>query len=169
MHNLHKTLEQVQDSSVFQAWIADHPASYLSGFFKIIEQHEVDWWQLDFYYPKGDTITSFVIDDQVKLATKDSAIFKKPDTIVEALDLSAVQIDVKKALEVAHHLQQTKYHTEKPSKTIVLLQMIHRALWNISFLTSTFKLVNIRIDAKTGDVLEDSIVPLFDFGHQKAS
>lgn len=169
MRNLQTTLQSVQNSSVFQAWLADHPASYLSGFFKIIEQSDVDWWQVDFYYPKGDTITSFVIDDRVKLATKDSAIFKKPETTVEALDLAAVQIDVHKALEVAHHVQREKYHTEKPSKTIVLLQMIHRVLWNISFLTSTFKLVNIRIDAQTGEVLEDSVVPLFDFGHQKAS
>ncbi|MBS3144739.1 hypothetical protein J4208_04095 [Candidatus Woesearchaeota archaeon] len=169
MHNLQKTLEHVQDSPTFKAWLADHPAAYLSSFFKIIEGQDVDWWQLDFYYPKGDSITSFVVDDKVKLATKDSAVFKKPEDSVQALDLKTVAIDIKKALHVAQELQKEKYKTEKPSKTIVLLQTITRTLWNISFLTNSFKLVNVRIDAKTGDVLEDSIVPLFDFGHQKAS
>lgn len=169
MHSLRKTLAHVQQSPVFQSWLAEHPASYLSSFFKIIEKEEVDWWQVDFYYPKGDTITSFVVDDKVKLAAKDSAVFKKPHDVVPALDLMTVHIDVKKALQIAQKVQQEKYHTEKPSKTIVLLQMIHRTLWNISFLTSTFKLVNIRVDAQTGDVLEDSIVPLFDFSHQQAS
>ncbi len=169
MHNLQKTLDHVQASPMFKAWLADHPAAYLSSFFKIIEGQDVDWWQLDFYYPKGDTITSFVVDDKVKLATKDSAVFKKEKDIVQALDLKVVHIDIKRALQIAQERQQEKYHMEKPSKTIVLLQMIHRALWNISFLTSSFKLVNIRVDAKTGDVLEDSIVPLFDFDHQKVS
>ena len=169
MHSLRKTLEHVQQSPVFQAWFANHPASYLSSFFKIIEKEDVEWWQVDFYYPKGDTITSFVIDDKVKLATKDSAVFKKEKEPVLALDLTKVSIDIQKALQVAHTLQQEKYHMEKTSKTIVLLQTLNRTIWNISLLTSTFKLVNIRIDAKTGDVLEDSIVPLFDFGHQKAS
>ncbi|MBI1973067.1 hypothetical protein HYS50_03610 [Candidatus Woesearchaeota archaeon] len=169
MHNLQKTLDHVQQSPVFKAWSADHPASYLSSFFKIIEQEDVEWWQLDFYYPKGDTITSFIVDDQVKLVTKDAAVFKKTKDVVQALDLMHVSLDVKKALSVAHHVQQEKYHTEKPSKTIILLQTLSRPLWNISFLTNTFKLVNIRIDAQSGDVLEDSLVPLFDFSHQQAS
>src|SRR3989338_6559178 len=117
MHNLQKTLEHVQDSPTFKAWLADHPAAYLSSFFKIIEGQDVDWWQLDFYYPKGDTITSFVVDDQVKLATKDSAVFKKPEDAVQALDLATVLIDVQKALAAAHQIQKTKYHSEKTSKT----------------------------------------------------
>lgn len=169
MSNLQKTLEHVQQSPVFKAWHTDHPASYLSSFFKIIEQEDVEWWQVDFYYPKGDTITSFVVDDKVKLATKDAAIFKKPDSQVQALDLHSVVLDMKKALHIAEHLQQEKYHMEKPTRTIILLQNIHRTMWNISFLTNAFKLMNIRIDAQTGDVLEDSIVPLFDWGHQQAS
>ena len=170
MHNnLQTTLQHVQNSPTFKAWLADHPSAYLSSFFKIIEGQDVDWWQLDFYYPKGDTITSFVVDDKVKLATKDSAVFKKPEDAVQALDLTSVSIDIKKALHVAQELQKEKYNTEKPSKTIVLLQTITRTMWNISFLTNNFKLVNIRVDAKTGDVLEDSIVPLFDWGKQKAS
>ncbi len=169
MHDLHKTLEHVQQSAVFKAWFSEHPASYLSSFFKIIEGQDVEWWQVDFYYPKGDTITSFVVDDKVKLATKDGEVFKKPDDHVQALDLHAVVVDVKKALQIAGQLQKEKYHMEKTSKTIVLLQHMHRTLWNISFLTSAFRLVNIRIDAATGDVLEDSIVPLFEWGSQKAS
>ncbi len=169
MNNLQKTLEHVQKSPVYQSWLEDHPEAYLSSFFKIIESQDVDWWQVDFYYPKGDTITSFVVDDKVKLATKDAAIFKKEKDTVPALDLTTVHVDVSKALHVAQDLQKEKYKTEKTSKTVVLLQNVRRTIWNISFLTSSFKLVNIRVDAKTGNVLEDSIVPLFDFGHQKAS
>ena len=169
MHNLHTTLKYVQESPVYKAWLSDHPSSYLSSFFKIIEHQDVDWWQVDFYYPKGDTITSFVVDDKVKLATKDAAVFKKPDTSVKALDLAMVKIDMAHALRAAQELQKEKYKGEKTSKTVVLLQTLAQTFWNISFLTNSFKLVNIRIDAKTGDVLEDSIVPLFDFGHQKAS
>ena len=169
MHKLQTALHHVQESPVFKAWQTDHPASYLSSFFKIIEHEDVDWWQVDFYYPKGDTITSFVVDDKVKLATKDAAVFKKPDTSVKALDLTAVHVTMQEALHVAQSLQQEKYKSEKTSKTVVLLQTLSQTFWNISFLTNSFKLVNIRVDAKTGDVLEDSIVPLFDFGHQKAS
>src|SRR3989344_2864464 len=122
MHKLQTALHHVQESPVFKAWQTDHPASYLSSFFKIIEHEDVDWWQVDFYYPKGDTITSFVVDDKVKLATKDAAVFKKPDTSVKALDLTAVHVTMQEALHVAQSLQQEKYKSEKTSKTVVLLQ-----------------------------------------------
>lgn len=169
MHKLQTALKQVQNSATFQAWLEEHPDSYLSSFFKIIEQEDVDWWQVDFYYPQGDTITSFVVNETVKLTTKDSAIFKKPESKIHALDLKTVLVDIQKALAKANEVREEKYKTEKTSKTIVLLQNISRTIWNISLLTHTFKLVNVRIDAGTGDVLEDSIVPLFDFGKQKAS
>ena len=152
MHNLHTTLKYVQESPVYKAWLSDHPSSYLSSFFKIIEHQDVDWWQVDFYYPKGDTITSFVVDDKVKLATKDAAVFKKPDTSVKALDLAMVKIDMAHALRAAQELQKEKYKGEKTSKTVVLLQTLAQTFWK-----SEVEFINIVRDANIGTNLLASL------------
>ncbi|MEK6903265.1 MAG: hypothetical protein AABW64_01290 [Nanoarchaeota archaeon] len=160
---LQDVLSRVESSKVFTYWQKENEDSYLSSFFKIIEDQEKDWWQVDFYSPKKDNITSFLIEQDVKIVGKDSKIFKKDHEIINKLNLAAVQITDQKAMQIAHELMQEKYKELKATKKIVILQNIKTTLWNISFITSGLKLLNVRIDAESGDVLEDSLKNILDF------
>jgi len=163
---LQDVLEKVESSRVFDHWKKENEASYLCSFFKIVEQEEKDWWQVDFYNPKQDTITSFIKEKEVTLAGKNSKIFKKPNKTVDPLNLDEVSVDIKKALGIAEKLVKEKYEGETATKKIVILQHITDTMWNISFITKTLKLVNIKIDASTGDVLEDSMKNILEFKAQ---
>lgn len=164
---LQEVLERVEQSKVFTYWHKDNEDSYLSSFFKIIEDEEKDWWQVDFYNPKKDNMTSFIAEQEVKIAGKDSKIFKKNHEKIDKLDLTTVNISVQKALQLANDLLKEKYKEHRATKKIVILQNMKMTLWNVTFLTPSMKLLNVRIDADSGDILEDSLKSILEFKVEK--
>ena len=163
---LQDVLERVESSKVYDYWKKENASSYLCSFFKIEEEEDKDWWQIDFYNPKHDTITSFVTEKEVHLAGKDSKIFKKENKVVDPLHLDEVTIDVTKAIAIAKKLLTDKYKGEIATKKIIILQHVISTIWNISFITGGLKLINIKIDATSGDIVEDSIKNILDFKDQ---
>ena len=163
---LKDVLERVEGSKVFEYWKKDNEESYLSSFFKIIEAEDKNWWQLDFYNPKKDKMTSFVAEKEIKLVGKDSKIFKREHDQVSELSLDNVNVDEKKAVQITLDLLKDKYDNAKVTKKIVILQNVQSIIWNISLLTPTLKLLNVRIDADSGAVLEDSYKNMLEFRSQ---
>ena len=166
---LQKVLDQVEQSPQYTHWKQENPEAYLSSFFKIVEGDDKQWWQVDFYNPKNDTITSFVAEKEVKLSGKDSKIFKKDNAKVTELDISKVAVEPETAIKSAHDLIKGKYAQEEITKEIIILQHVTNIVWNISCVTKTLKLCNVKVDAQTGDVLEDSIKNLLEFTRPDAS
>ena len=163
---LQDVLERVESSKTFEYWKKDNEGSYLSSFFKIVEAEDKNWWQLDFYNPKKDKMTSFVAEKEIKLVGKDSKIFKREHDKVEKLILEKVHVDAGKAVQICLDLLKDKYDNAKVTKKIVILQNVQSIIWNISLLTPTLKLLNVRIDADSGAVLEDSYKNMLEFRSQ---
>jgi len=110
-----------------------------------------DKTQFDFYSKKTKLVTSFVVEgDKVNLLNRDK-VFQKEKKDLEELKLENVKIDLDKATEIVNN--SVKKHNETTTKKIIILQQNQIPLWNISAITSTFNIINIKINAETGEVL----------------
>jgi len=159
---IRKIIKKLESSQEFKEWKKDNKDSYISYVFKMPDEMAPDEWQIGFYN-KNDTITTFMVKDTVHMMPE-SKIFKKPGENVLKLDINKIKIDPEKALQKAEELQQKKYETEPIIKRILLLQNLSVGqVYNITFLTRTFKTLNIKIDSKTGKIVKHELASLMEF------
>lgn len=139
----------------------EKPNGFLCSVFVMCAPNETENldWQLDFYNEKEDTINSYLIkENTIEKLNIESKPFKEENKKINKLNLDNVKIDYKEALAIAE-----KENKESISKIIILLQNINTEVWNISFFTLSFNLINIKIDAKNKKILEKSNTPLIHF------
>ena len=75
-----------------------------------------------------------------------------------------VKLDISDALGKANLLQKEKYSVHNPVKIIVILQTIPEGtVYNITYITQSFKTLNIKVSAITGDIVADKLLSIFDF------
>lgn len=162
---LKNSLQKIKNSTLFKNWIKKNPGSYLCSCFSIIENTTKDInWQIDFYSPKKDRITSFMVqDNKISILESDSKIFKKEKTKIKELNLEKVKIDLNKALEIVNKLKEKKYPSEKVNKIVIILQQFENCIWNITYLTSTFNVLNVKINTENGKILEEKLSPVLSF------
>jgi hypothetical protein len=154
---LHTKFEELQQSPVFNAWKGGHEGAYLVHFFYMSGMP----LQIGFYESKEDVITTFTLGETITQEPP-SKVFKQ-DKSIAALDFATIVISFEEALEKAICLQKEKYSADVPTKEIVLLQVIDsHMVYNITFVTQSFHLLRVQIDAKTGVILEESKKPLMD-------
>jgi hypothetical protein len=157
------TVERLEDHIEFKQWKKDNKTSYLAHVFKLVDQANKDIWQIG-YYNLNDTITTFTIDyDDVRIIPEE-AVFKKTDKKVRRLDLSKVKIDLDKALSIAEDFQKNNYKMDDPERIIVILQNVAKnIMYNVTYITKVVNLLNMKIDAKTGNMICHEITPLMQF------
>lgn len=164
MLDLKNILNKIKSSNEFKNWQKDHQDSYLTSFFKIIEDpSKPQDWQAGFYSPKKNRITSFISDNETKILEEDSKVFQKEKTTIEELRLEEVKINLKSALNIIEELRETKYPNEKPNKIIIVLQKIEVPFWNITYLTSTFNILHVKINAQSGKIIEEKLDSVLTF------
>jgi len=158
-----KSLDVLVKSKEFKKWKETSKESYLaSGFIMLNEDYNENLdnleWQIDFYSPSKDLMTSFFIKDKIISLKEGQKILKKEDVTIEELKLDKVKISLKDALAKI----EKKYPKDAPNKVIIILQSVKVPVWNISFLTSSFNLLNVNIDAEQGDIIKESMKPIFE-------
>ncbi len=163
MIEVNEALSRLENSELFQNWKKENKKSYLASFFINLPGQEN--WQIDFYNPKQDTMISFIVEDDIKIA-EESKVFKAKDTKVEELSIRDVKIFFKEANEIVDKLVKESYNNEQINQKIIILQKINMTLWNATCLTNSFSVLNIKIDAKNGDILSDNISSLLAFKSQ---
>ncbi|PIN79403.1 hypothetical protein COV16_04400 [Candidatus Woesearchaeota archaeon CG10_big_fil_rev_8_21_14_0_10_34_8] len=155
--DLAKKLNTLESSSIFKEWEKEHPDAYMVHFF-FMTGLDV---QIGYYEESTDTITAFNMADKIT-KNPQSEVFKE-NNVVDKLDLNLVKISFEEVMDKAVALQKEKYNADTPTKDIVILQMINnKAVYNITFVTQTFKLINVRINAEDGELISESIKPLMD-------
>jgi len=136
---------------------------FLCGFFLVSDINDIEnsSWQIDFYEEITDTITSYTINnDKIEVSPK-SEVFKEEKTKIEELKLEDVKTNFKDILKKAKKL--LKKAKEEAAKTIIILQKQDTPVWNISFITKKFNILNIKINATNGKVIENKIVSIIKF------
>ncbi len=135
---------------------------FLCGAFIICDIENIDStpWQLDFYDKKADTITSYTLGDKIEV-TEDAKVFKEENTKIEELDFKNIKIDFDDLKKKLQEILSSR--NETPVKITIILQVQKFPVWNIIYITKKFNLLNIKVNAKDGVVLEEKIVPLLSF------
>ena len=136
---------------------------FLCGAFLICELNNLEKtdWQIDFYDEKKDTITSYVVGEKIEVS-ENSKIFKEEGKTIEELKLEKLKVDIKDALRKCEII--LKQHEEKETQVIIILQNDKGIKWNISYVTQKFNLINIKIDAETGELVNQNIISMLSWG-----
>ncbi|MEK6917031.1 MAG: hypothetical protein AABW92_04770 [Nanoarchaeota archaeon] len=154
LKNLHKSKE-------FKDWKKTHKNSFLTYAFIMISEEVKKEWQIGYYNKGKDTISTFTVSEKIH-KNPDSEILKGEG--IKELDPEKVKISYEKALEIAKKLQQKEYPPHTAEKKMIILQKLAIGqVWNITYITKTFKTLNIKIDSLTGEILKHDLLELFSF------
>ncbi|MBS3152069.1 hypothetical protein J4230_01525 [Candidatus Woesearchaeota archaeon] len=135
---------------------------FLCGAFLICDIEDINntEWQIDFYNTESDTITTYLVSKKIEI-TDNSKILKKEDVKIEKLNINEIKTsfeDIKNKIE--NILNKYK---ETAAKITVILQKQKIPMWNIIYITKKFNILNIKINAENGEVIEEKTVPLVSF------
>ena len=113
-------------------------------------------WQADFYSKKTQKLASFKELNLEIIKTEDE-LFQKEKQDPEELNIKEAKIGLTDALTKVNLTLKEKHPGNPPQKYIIILQMLEGKLtWNVTILTETFKVINIKIDCTSGKVLKDT-------------
>lgn len=131
--------------------------------FIMCEPKELDScdWQLDFYDKKNGKITSYIVSDKIKVLEENSEMLKENDNVNE-INMENVKVKFQKIMKTVKEKVRSKKETV--TKFVIILQEDKTTVWNISSFTDAFNLLNLRINAKTGRIIEEKVVPLLSWG-----
>ena len=139
-------LEELKKSEIFKKFKEKNQLAYNSSISKI--QKEL---QIDYYDPNTDKITSFTKRDN-KIISQESEVFRKEKIEIPELKLDKIKITLKAIEDII----AMKYQ-EIPTKKIFILQQIESPIWNITYLTTKLDILNVKIDAISGEIIEETI------------
>ena len=142
----------------FISWKKKNEDAYLSSVFLLKDEEKTSNWQFDYYFPKTNKITAFVVSKDIKII-KDEDVFSESKNI-EKIDLK----DVKFSFDDVVKLILSKHKNQRFIKEIIIIQSLNKKLlWNISLVTSEFNLFNVKVDAINGKILEETSSSLLQF------
>lgn len=150
-----EALTKLKQDAVFTAWNQENPDHYLVHGFIMHDKAVHEAWQIGFYNKKEDRIVVFTVEEPI-MKNPASELFKK-ESHVQRLVEKDILFDSDEALVAAEAHRKQEYAKHEPLKTIILLQKLKQGqIWNISFVTKTFSVCNVKIDSKTKKVISSS-------------
>ncbi len=145
-------------SEKFKSWKNKHKDAYLCSVFLLKDEQKSSDWEFDYYLPKINKMSTFIVGKDINYS-KDQKIFSKSEKI-DAIDLK----DVKFSFDDVVKMVIPNYKNKKFVKEIIIVQNLDsKLLWNISLVTTDFNLINIKIDAINGKIIEENSSSLLQF------
>lgn len=152
IEEIKKFLQELEESKVFKEFKENNQLAYNSSICKI--QNNL---QIDFYDPNKDMITSFTKKDN-EIILQESEVFRKEKIKIPELKINKVKI----TLEEIEKTISEKYQ-EIPTKKIFILQQTEFPIWNITYLTQSLNILNVKINAESGEIIEEKIESALNF------
>lgn len=154
-----ETLKKVHDSKEFKLYQKNNPNAYLVHIF-FMTGNGID---VGYYNAETDLLAAFNTKNEVKKVVEEKPF--KQSTTIHLLDLKKVKLSMDDAFDIAIQCQKEKYKNELVNKEIVILQELEGCgiIYNITFITESFKTLNIKIDAQTKNIVSENIAPLIGF------
>ncbi|MBI5398063.1 hypothetical protein HZB03_01245 [Candidatus Woesearchaeota archaeon] len=160
----------VTEQKDYQDWKCRHPNAALVHVFVMVEPNRAEQYDVGYYDQTTKQMASFTVTRAKEYlgVHEHDEILKDPKHQIKPLVPDDVHVELMEALDIAVKLQQHKYKKDIALKHVLILQKLPIGqVWNITFVTQQFQTLNIKINAKTGKVIEDSLQPLFQFGPDK--
>lgn len=162
---LKQLVGDVEDSKIFCSFIKKHPGYYLAHCFTMLNEGDKEKdikWELGYYSDNTDKLVVFETVPEIKMHPEEEA-FKKEGSI-KKLDIKKVKVSITKTMKICNELVEEKYPNRSITKSIIILQNLEKQIYNITFVTLSFDILNIRLDAATGEVLSDNIQSIMSLG-----
>jgi len=160
-----ESVKKLEDSKEFKDFKKQNKEAYLAHVFYMLDEANQDIVQIGYYNKSKDRITTFVVEGDNITKNPEAEVFKEQEIMMKPIDLSKVKINVNEAVDIAEKLQKDKYKQEIPVKKIAILQHLPLGqVWNITFVTQTFKTLNIKIDSGTKKIVSEKLLSIIEFG-----
>src|SRR3989338_2277064 len=162
---LNQAFEKVSKSKEYEDSIKENKDIFFSYELVTIEKNETSPWQLGFYNKSTDKITTFVIGKDETAVQKEEEVFKKPGMEVKPIDIEKAKLKFNEIIKKAEEFKKEEYPKEAISKTIAILQNLQcfGTIWNITFVTDSFKTLNLKISAENSEVISHNLESIMDF------
>jgi len=162
-----EAVKKLENSPEFKKYKKENQGAFLTHVFYMLDEANKNAVQVGYYNKDKDRITTFIVEGKSIIKNPEAEVFKEQETVMNPLDLSKVKIGVDDAVEIAENLQKEKYKENIPFKKIAILQHLPVGqVWNITFVTQTFKTLNIKVDAKTGEIASEKLLSIVDFSRK---
>jgi hypothetical protein len=155
--DINDVVKTIGDSDEFKEFIKDNPENYLVHLFSMMDAEHKDDWQVGYYSKKSDKITVFELDNGKITVIPAQEAFKEKNYIAP-LKVDQIKVTREEAMAKVQEIIKENYSAENFAKAIVLLQNLpeYKQLWNITMVTATFNVINVKINAITGELIKHS-------------
>ena len=158
-----KLIEEIESTKEFKDWKEKHPDFYLVHAFVMKDQSNQEVWQIGYYDKKTNKMEIIVKQgDKIEFAPAQEIL--KASQEILPLDPDEVKIDPEEALEAAKECIKENYPKEPVLKHFFIIQHLEGAtVYNITYVTQTFKTINIKVSVADGKIIKHSCEKLADF------
>lgn len=156
--------QKIKASPEYAEWNKENPKAYLVHF--LYTSREEDTWQVGFYEKDKKEMTSFEMNEGTLIVRKEKDIFRKDDNDpILPLIVEDVKNQLDEVAEQATTTMKQNYKNELPMQGLYILQNLKDfgIVWNATIFTKSFKTMNVKINAATGEVKSHELAKLFDF------
>jgi uncharacterized membrane protein YkoI len=160
---LKNMIKNLEESKIFLEFKKSNPEYYLAHCFTMLDEKEKKYeWELGYYSSKKDKLVVFETVPEVRLRDEDDAFTR--ENIIKHLDMKQVKVSLARALELCDEVTKKNYPAHAITKRIIILQNIDRPVYNITLVMRSFSVLNIKIDAASGEVVSHNLHNLMDLG-----
>lgn len=133
-----------------EAFMAKDEDSFLSSVSVMADYNKLQNmpWQMDFYSPSKKKIMSFLMKENIQIKPEQDMF---QTFSVQELDISKINADFSDAMQKSETILKTEFN-DTPGSIIAVLQKREKALWIITFVTTSMKVACIEIDAESGEI-----------------
>lgn len=156
-------IAKIEDSKEYSKWSKENRSAFLAHAFTMKEEAGFESWQVGYFNPEHDKVTVFELDEKIQMMPE-SEVFKKEETLVKALDREKIKLDVEEALSAALSFGHEKYPQIRSGKQIIVLQNIEEGqVWNITFISPSMDVLNIKVSSDEGTIVSHNLTRIFEF------
>ena len=153
----------LEQNNQFKQWQKAHTAYFLAHAFVMLDEFNVDIWQIGFFDAQKNLMTTFFVEKSEVKIIPDQEVLKSDIEIVP-LKINEVKISSLEAMKIACDVFKKEFANVNVIKTFFIIQQIKdAAVYNVTFFTRAFKSLNVKIAAVDGKILHHSESSLANF------
>jgi len=148
-------INTIESSKEFKDFINEHPQYYLVHVFRIVDNDVPSNWQIGYYSKDSDKIVVFEYNnDLVMMHAPEDAL--KQQEYIQKLDIADLKLSHDNIIDIINEFYRANYKYDLLSKSIYLLQNLpeHGQVWNVTIITHNYSVINIKVDAVSGEVVK---------------
>lgn len=165
--NVKELIKKVESDASFEEFSKENSKSFIAHVFLMSDGDDLRDMQVGYYNPENKKMTSFTVSEDKIDRMAEQDIFQKPGHAVSKLDVSKINKDYDEVKVGVEKLITEKYGVEGSKKIFILQNLEVGQVWNITYLTTKFSTINVKIDSTNMEIISDEEVQLIDMNRSK--